>query len=436
MNFLLLFVFLPSVLSVSCSSVTDLGATFRNNCNEICSCTQDNTGFRFTCCRERVEVTCLSSTAAQRYVNAYQAISSSSHPLYSSFIALMNRHTSATFPTIHSVQWFAHWHRDYLLELEDLLRLVDCTVTIPWYDWSKVVTTWQIQKPFIDSPMWYGDDGSGCVTNGAFASPGWSIPGGGCLTRGFNGNMPTYTQVQAVLNLSPSSFATFAMQLASLHNSPHVRIGGQMAMADSPKAPEFFLHHAMVDQMFDTWQKKSLAHLNSYFATYPNAPMPFSGNSLPSDVNDLSKQNECTCVKYTRQPSRVTGEPFLFFRCNLIIILNQTWVLDNALLKLSHLTTTQLQAIPQIPPQQPNELDVAAMREWMAQADDVQREAMARRNAQTRAFWKAWYSHINQVSPCDLPSDYYPYGINWDYVIQPVDRPTEATPANRSDHGN
>lgn len=114
--------------------------------------------------------------------------------------------------------------------------------------------------------------------------------------------MPTATQIQTVLKLPAGSFINFGNQLASLHNSPHVRIGGQMALVDSRKAPEFFLHHAMVDQIFDAWQRKSAAHLNAYYDSFPvNVTMPFSGNSTSFQVNDLTKQGKCgdICVKYT-----------------------------------------------------------------------------------------------------------------------------------------
>ena len=48
---------------------------------------------------------------------------------------------------------------------------------------------------------------------------------------------------------------------ASLHNSVHVWIGGDMQLATSPNDPVFYLHHCNVDRIWSAWQ-----------ARWPSAP--------------------------------------------------------------------------------------------------------------------------------------------------------------------
>lgn len=56
------------------------------------------------------------------------------------------------FSPIHQASEFLPWHRWYILEMENLLKEVDCWVTIPYWDWSLVSN-----DPF-NNTMLFSDD--------------------------------------------------------------------------------------------------------------------------------------------------------------------------------------------------------------------------------------------------------------------------------------
>ena len=96
----------------------------------------------------------MSTTERQRLLDAWITISTPGHELYDSYENLIGLHTSANFGTIHATAWFLPWHRWFALEMENLLRQVDCRITLPWWDWTKKTTTWQTAAPFLDSSAW------------------------------------------------------------------------------------------------------------------------------------------------------------------------------------------------------------------------------------------------------------------------------------------
>lgn len=215
---------------------------------------------------------------------------------------------------IHQRDHFLTWHRWFILQYENLLRQVDCTFTIAYWDWSAVSS-----NPFSTadrSDLWhsadtgFGGDGGGmsfCVQTGPFRENEWSIvplpagsppePGPRCLVRMFNGNPPDTVAVERVLKTEVANFTDFELMLRiNLHDLVHCLIDGTMCSIDSAAAPEFFLHHGFIDKIWDDWQKKSEAHKNVFFSTI-NQNMPGT-QLLPRAVIDLSSQPGGVIVEY------------------------------------------------------------------------------------------------------------------------------------------
>lgn len=341
----------------TCDISSDAGQSWRNSCDEWCKCIQLPSGdMTYECWRERKEITCMSTTERQRLLDAWITISTPGHELYDSYENLIGLHTSANFGTIHATAWFLPWHRWFALEMENLLRQVDCRITLPWWDWTKKTTTWQTAAPFLDSSAWYGEDGDpSSVTTGPFATPGWSLPvTGGPLTRNFNGDMPAYPLLSAVLAIGSGSYSSFSDQLEGVHNTPHVRISGTMVTGESPRAPEFFLHHGMIDRMWSVWQAYSPAHLSAYGTFDPDATMPHAYGSTPNHVMDLAHQvssaGDCARVRYVRYSTRVTGQPLWVMRsCYLVpISIGGMVSLDTLQRGLQLLPRQELQSIEQV----------------------------------------------------------------------------------------
>jgi hypothetical protein len=254
----------------------------------------------------------------QRFIDTYKAVTTFGDPKYDPLMTtLLNLH-GTNFGSLHGdAQYFLPWHRWYIMAIEDVLRKADCRVTVPWWRWSKKSSNWYTGTPFHSSTNWLGGDGvasSTCVIDGPFVLP-WKPPGEICLKRNFNTvSMPTLPQIATVLALPQASFMPFSGNLeGQIHNSPHCRINGFMCSGTSSKAPEFFLHHAYIDKLWDDWQVLP--------STYPfptGVPMAYTIGPTPATAGyhlDLKKSR----VIYVKVLSDPVGPGPVAPQCSWIL---------------------------------------------------------------------------------------------------------------------
>ena len=186
------------------------------------------------------------------------------------------RHRKLFYDGLHKEKIFLPWHRWYLLQYENLLRRVDCKVTVPYWDWSAVAT-----DPWSSSMWNTGEDGFGgngdpnadyCVKDGPFRDPVWSYPLGykrACLKRLFRQKtedsaeeqpeliVPGKEAVDDLMMIKASNMIDFEETLrVNLHNPIHDAINGTMCCKFASYAPEFFLHHGFIDKLWWDWQSK------------------------------------------------------------------------------------------------------------------------------------------------------------------------------------
>ena len=246
-----------------------------NKCEERCEC---KNGKLTNCHRVRKEFTKMTIEHRKRYINTYKL--ASVHPLfkkdYEKTVALhLNESDEARVPEV-----FLPWHRWYLSEFENLLRRIDCRVTIPFWDWSKNIHHWWrgTEKEDLWNPEDHGLGGDGskldnhCVENGPFSKDKWSlldVSGGGCLTRNFLKRSLVHDteNVNKTLSLPLEKFNEFEETLRSdYHIEPHFVFGGTMNNPlISANSPELLLHHAFLDKLWYEWQTKGNEYKNVYF---------------------------------------------------------------------------------------------------------------------------------------------------------------------------
>ena len=98
-----------------------------------------------------------------------------------------------------------------------------------------------------------------------------------------------------------------------------------MVTGYSPGAPEFFMHHGYIDQLWDRWQRKSAAHLTSYNcgSCNLNTPMAYAQGaaSTPADVIDLKATN----IMYVSYSRNVAGSGHLS-RLPACMLIRVPWV--------------------------------------------------------------------------------------------------------------
>jgi hypothetical protein len=150
---------------------------------------------------------------------------------------LMNYHVGGIY-RMHSMhgpigtQRFLSWHRKYLFEAEQMLRAVDPTVTIPYWD--------------------YATDGS---------RPDWVHKPTGVSrpTPGAPGFLPTGGTITTILGRG--DYASFTIDIENnAHNQVHNWSKGTLQSPSTASFdPVFWLLHGNVDRLWSIWQETNYA---------------------------------------------------------------------------------------------------------------------------------------------------------------------------------
>ncbi|MFD5251582.1 tyrosinase family protein [Streptomyces bobili] len=204
--------------------------------------------------------------------------------------------------TAHMTPSFLPWHRRFLLELENALRRVDPSVTVPYWDWTRNRTATAVPWT-ADLLGGNGRRSDRQVTTGPFAhaTGNWTIKDGVTdttfLTRDLGRArdpiaLPTKADVEwalsdPVYDVSPwdstvtrgfrnklEGWGTGRGSTAWLnHNRVHRWVGGAMVGGASVNDPVFWLHHAFIDLLWTRWQRRHGEH------RYLPAEPPLPGSS-------------------------------------------------------------------------------------------------------------------------------------------------------------
>ncbi|KAK3934312.1 hypothetical protein QBC46DRAFT_359102 [Diplogelasinospora grovesii] len=318
----------------------------------------------------RKEWRTLSSKDKLAFINALKCMQSKPSQAQSLWAGAQNRyddyqglHISQT-DFVHFCAQFLPWHR-YLLYLfeTDLRSTCSYTGTIPYWDWTKDATS---EGAFLNSPVFDatygfggngpyiadisnftevlattlpGRTGGGCVSTGPFANVPVNMGPGNhteytphCLRRDFVPSLITQTVnssvVAATLQVNTFFDLDHIIQGLSLeipgmrtHAGGHLGVGGMVGemsnMYSSPGDPLFWLHHANLDRIWNTWQRASWPARKTAIGgpdTMWAYPYNFFGD-IP--YNNITLQ---TPLKYTGVASTITvsttmdiqGGPFCY----------------------------------------------------------------------------------------------------------------------------
>ena len=251
------------------------GSRVVNKCEERCEC---RNGKLVNCYRVRKDFLKMDINERRHFLNTYRI--ASMHPAFrKDYRKVVAYHVYTPEKLLHDTPYiFLPWHRWWLIQFENHLRRIDCRVTAPYWNWSRVAHHWW--KASGNKDFWnpgdhgYGSDGSQsdlCVENGPFSKDKWvllDIIGGGCLQRNFSFTNLTGDEehVKRTLDLPLEKFFEFEAIIRTVyHNELHWYVGGTMYGSRSANAPELVPHHSFLDKIWHQWQKKGEDYKNVFF---------------------------------------------------------------------------------------------------------------------------------------------------------------------------
>ncbi|KAH8681966.1 hypothetical protein BX600DRAFT_505593 [Xylariales sp. PMI_506] len=205
-------------------------------------------------------------------------------------------------PYAHYIGSFLPWHRNFVSLFEnDLQTTCGYTGGIPYWNWT-IDAPDMLSSPLFDPVNGFGGNGiyianttgfpadwqipadipgrtgGGCITDGPFANRSVPLGPGNhteytphCLHRDFSAYLLSFTGNKTKVDwvLDADDFWTLDHRIEgvglgvanmSLHAAGHQSIGGNIGemtnMYSSPGDPLFYLHHAMLDNVWNTWQRQ------------------------------------------------------------------------------------------------------------------------------------------------------------------------------------
>jgi hypothetical protein len=213
---------------------------------------------------------------------------------------------SGTHTSIHNSIYFLPWHRAFLLDYEQRIKQHSKTthpihpydyLAVPYWDWrdeadplnnTNVSSTTHPDflayavVPDVNFSGWnfsYTSPVLGSPTTINFFRPTTFWP-----PSSINSNAGPAV-VSSVMSSSPfydwsSAWTGFTNQLENTpHNSMHGFIGGVMGSYYSPLDPIFFMHHNMVDKIWQDWEENStLSYASTDLTTLPYSAIPPGGS--------------------------------------------------------------------------------------------------------------------------------------------------------------
>ncbi|MFE2042718.1 tyrosinase family protein [Streptomyces sp. NPDC059477] len=249
----------------------------------------------------RKDVSTLTAAEKRRFVNALLELKRRGE--YDEFVRVHIEYYVSDgeggLRTAHMAPSFLPWHRRFLLDLEEALRRIDSSVTVPYWDWTRERSATALPWS-ADLLGGNGRSGDRQVTQGpfAYAEGGWTLREGVTdaeyLTRDLGRakdpiELPTQSDVEwamkdAEYDVSPwnsTSAKGFRNKLEGWgtgrgavswrnHNRVHRWVGGVMLGGASVNDPVFWLHHAYVDLLWSRWQQRHRTH--RYLPDRPPAP--------------------------------------------------------------------------------------------------------------------------------------------------------------------
>uniref|UniRef100_A0A5S6QQ81 Tyrosinase copper-binding domain-containing protein n=1 Tax=Trichuris muris TaxID=70415 RepID=A0A5S6QQ81_TRIMR len=254
-----------------------------------------------------------------------------------SYDTFVEMHQADRAPGAHFGASFLPWHREYMRLFESVLRAIDPHIAIPYFDST-------LDDPLPTprhSIMWseeFMGNGNGEVVTGPFAN--WMATDGQKLNRATGrsgaGSLFRPSDIKYILSRPDFAHLTECVDpfFETVHGAVHSWIGGQMSVIQySPNDPVFWLHHAFIDKIWETYRQTRQTP-EERETSYPTGNATCTpahraeARMLPFTIRNIDGlSNEYTRIfyKYHNSPTcshanPVCGSPYIFcdtrtYRC-------------------------------------------------------------------------------------------------------------------------
>ncbi|KAJ1551790.1 hypothetical protein HK096_008602 [Nowakowskiella sp. JEL0078] len=210
--------------------------------------------------------------------------------------------------------YFLPFHRVLIAALEYQLRLIDPSITLPYWD-----TAYDSENPATSVVLAdMGGFGRATTSLSACITGPLSILGenGECIRRGRPQSFRSREEMTFLQSLSQfQNFQQFSDSLQAAHGTIHVEVGGNggqlSRISISPLDPIFFLHHANIDRYYEDWTNSSGASgLRQYTnaARTPIDTLAFLFGGLRTTVEEIW-HGRALCYVYGPSITATTDPP-------------------------------------------------------------------------------------------------------------------------------
>lgn len=208
------------------------------------------------------------------YVNALNTLYTSSPNVITQFVGYHLAYNGTTGFARHFSDDFLPWHRMYLYALEKRLKSINSKIAIPYWDWT-TPGDWSSTSPLFQDGM-----GGRLGLFGRNLNTNWRAS----ISRSFSSPdlQPTVAQLNTLL--TNTVFSTFRSNLeGNPHGMAHCFVGGTMCnINNSPRDPVFYLHHNMVDKLYEDWAR--LRWNGGVISTFSNPMIYLPNESINPNI--------------------------------------------------------------------------------------------------------------------------------------------------------
>ena len=219
-----------------------------------------------------------------------------------SFQSMIGQHQMLfTSGGIHDCEYFLHWHRIFLLDVENRINDYWGTTDLAWPYYERSCACTGTIGPSYDYPALHcngGRPGIGGANN---------VYNAGTPPQGCGGSFASCGNLNAnidsdISGIGPASFCLLSNTIEASpgnHNAHHNAVGGTLASGRAAESMMFFMIHTQIDAVWERWQGEDVARIAANAGIFP---LPNFGTHVHTDVqqsNNMLYNGQCYNITYS-----------------------------------------------------------------------------------------------------------------------------------------